>query len=152
MQQGNKIGKAQEALKQAISELKPTDSFNIITFAARVDGFSNVMLAATKENVEQADEFIDLLRLRGGTNISGALEIALSLEGITHIFLLSDGEPMGGITDPDQIRAMVREFNTQKAQIITLALGLGEQFRGMALLKGLAEDNNGKFSYVNLAR
>ncbi len=47
---------------------------------------------------------------------------------------------------------MVRERNRRKVQISTLALGLGDRFKGMDLLRGLAEDNSGTFNYVNLAR
>src|SRR5262249_55331326 len=153
MHQGNKIGKAQEALKQALSELRPADTFDVIIFGATVDALSPVLLPASPDNISEANAFIDNIRLRSGTNISGALEAGLSLEGTTHLFLLSDGEPAGaGLQDPDQIRALVRELNTRKVQINTLALGLGEQFRGMALLKALADDNHGKYAYINLAR
>jgi hypothetical protein len=80
------------------------------------------------------------------------MELALALEPATHIFLMSDGEPNSGITDADELRALIRERNSRKARILTLALGLGEQFPGIPLLKGIAEDNRGKFDYVNLSR
>ncbi len=86
------------------------------------------------------------------TNMSGGLEVAFALKGVTHIFLLSDGEPSTGIEDPDELRALVKQLNTRRIHLITMALGLGEQFRGMALLKALAEDNDGQFSYINLIR
>ena len=50
------------------------------------------------------------------------------------------------------MRAFVKDQNRQKAQVYTLALGLGEEFPGIQLLKSLAEDNNGKYTYVDLAR
>jgi hypothetical protein len=152
MADGDKIGKAKEALKKALSELKPKDSFDIIHFDRKAHPFSPTLVPATKENIAEANDYVDAIELRPFTNLSGALEMALQMEGITHIFVLSDGEPHGGIEDPDELRQMVRTLNTQKAQIITLALGLGENFPGMALLKGIAEDNNGRFSYVNLAK
>ncbi|MCX6380062.1 MAG: VWA domain-containing protein [Armatimonadetes bacterium] len=151
MREGNKIGKAKEALKQALSELKPVDSFNIIHFNHSVYPFMNVLLSATPENIAQANEFVDAIRIRPDTNMSGGLEAAFALKGVTHIFLLSDGEPHTGIEDPDKLRAMVKELNTTRIHLITLALGLGEQFRGMALLKALAEENSGQFSYIDLS-
>ena len=39
MQEGDKIGKAKEALKKALSELKAVDSFNIIIFFDGPDVF-----------------------------------------------------------------------------------------------------------------
>ncbi|HTE20081.1 MAG TPA: VWA domain-containing protein, partial [Armatimonadota bacterium] len=152
MREGNKIGKAREALKKALSELKPKDTFNIVNFDGGVHQFAGSMQSATGENVRNGMAYVDAIVLQSGTNVSGALERALSHDKITHLFLLSDGEPSRGITDPGQLRALVRERNRQKAQILTLALGLGEQFPGIPLLKGLAEDNNGKFSYVNLSK
>jgi uncharacterized protein YegL len=153
MNDGGKIVRAQHALKTALSELKPTDAFNIIPFAGRARALSSEMIPATRENVQLAGAFVDSIRARGDTNLSSAMEMALALEGATHIFLLSDGEPKAGITDPDEIRAMIREMNQRRgARILTLALGLGEQFPGIPLLKGIAEDNNGKFDYVNLSR
>jgi hypothetical protein len=38
-----------------------------------------------------------------------------------------------------------------KARISTLALGMGEQFRGIELLKSLARENQGTFRYVDLS-
>ncbi|MFN3652639.1 MAG: VWA domain-containing protein [Armatimonadota bacterium] len=152
MRQGDKMPQAKLALKKALLELKTVDTFNIVCFDGGVRSFAAAMQPASPENVRRAVEYVDAIDMRPGTNISDALETALRLEKITHVFLLSDGEPSRGITNPDQLRAMVRERNTQKAQILTLALGLGEQFPGIPLLKGLAEDNDGKFSYVNLAK
>jgi hypothetical protein len=152
MRLGDKIGKAKEALRKALSELQPTDTFNLVYFSGSAYPFANSMLSATPENVHLAARNIDGVQPHGGTDISGALNLALNFETITHVFLLSDGEPSRGITDPDALRAWARDRNAQKAQIITLALGLGEQFRGIPLLKGLADDHNGKFSYVNLAQ
>lgn len=152
MTAGNKMGKAQEALKKALSELKPRDSFNIVTFCAEIDQFAASTVTATPENIKAAQQFVDDIRMRGGTYMSGALERAFAHEKVTHVFLLSDGEPSRGITNPEAIRLLVRERNRVHAQILTLALGLGEQFPGIPLLKSLAEDNDGAFSYVNLAR
>lgn len=150
-----KIGKAQEALKQAISELKRTDTFNIVFFAGHPEVLSPTMMPATQENILKAVNYIEEFgpnNLRDGTNVSSAMEMALSLEKISHVFLMSDGEPTHGIRDYPQLRAFIKEMNTQKASIITLALIFGENASGFQFLRSIAEDNNGKFSFVNLAR
>jgi hypothetical protein len=152
MREGNKIGKAKEALKKALSELKPKDTFNIINFDFAAHPLADRMVPAIADNIDIAMQFVDELRLRNWTNLSAGLEVAFKMETATHIFVLSDGEPHGGIEDPTELRKWALENNTKKAQIITLALGLGEQFPGIPLLKGLAEDHHGKFSYVNLAK
>lgn len=150
-----KIGKAQEALKQAISELKRTDTFNIILFARHPEVLAPNMLPATQENVLRAVNYIDEVNprtLRDGTNISSAMEAALSLNNISHVFLMSDGEPIDGIRDTAQLRAFIKEMNTQKASILTLALIMDENGSGFQALKSIAADNNGTFRFVNLGR
>ena len=154
MNEGNKIGKAREALKKALSELRSRDTFNIVTFYGRVSAFAPDMLPATPGNLQQAMIYVDSAPMGHKTNISGAFEraFAIGADRATHLFLLSDGQPDGGIEDFDALRRMVRERNQNRARILTLALGLGSRFRGMALLKGIAEDNNGLFDYVDLSR
>jgi hypothetical protein len=78
--------------------------------------------------------------------------LAFSDSRLTHVFLLSDGEPSQGIRNPDDLRAAVREWNRPHARVITLALGRGEQFPGIPLLRSLAEDHNGQFSYVDVTK
>ncbi len=153
MDAGDKIGKAKTEMKRTLAELKPRDSFNIIAFSRQTYSFSASLVSARAETVRQALEYVDALKTSPDTNMSGAFEVAFARdEKITQIFLLSDGEPHTGIENFDELRRMVRERNRQHARISTLALGLGEQFPGIVLLKGIAEDNNGQFGYVNLAR
>lgn len=152
MRDGNKIGKAKEALKTALSELKATDTFNIIMFKRDVDVFAPDSVPATLVNKTNAIAYVDNVPIGNGTNISRAMDAALNMNGITHIYLMSDGEPNGGIQDFYQLRQFVKEKNTKNVKILTLALGLGEQFPGIVLLKGIAEDNGGNFRYINMAK
>ncbi len=151
MREGDKIGKAKEELKRALSELKRKDSFNIITFFGRARSFSDDLVPATKTNIEAANLYVDLVDLKDGTNISAALDLAFTMETARTFYLLSDGEPTTGIRSFDMLRQHVKLMNSNNVQIVTLALGLGEQFKGMYLLQALAEDNGGKFGYVNLS-
>ena len=152
MNEGNKIGKAKDALKKALLELKPSDTFDVLNFDARVKLFSQTMIPATPENIEKAIDYVQSIRLNHHTNVSAAMENALSLENITHIFLMSDGEPETGIRDFRLLRTFIKERNVNHVKILTLALGLGENFIGIELLKGIAEDNDGQFAYINLAK
>ena len=69
------------------------------------------------------------------------------MENVTHIFLLTDGEPNQGITKAEALRAFVKAHNTQRAQILSVALG---QFKGWTLLQDLAKDNGGVFQHIRL--
>lgn len=68
--QGVAIESAKAALLEAISNLTPTDSFNIIAFNERSTLFSPSMELATNVAVENAAEWISTnLIAKGGTNI-----------------------------------------------------------------------------------
>jgi hypothetical protein len=150
MRDGGKIAKAKDALCRALLELRSTDYFNVINFDEHAHMMSPVMQAATRANVKDAFKFVFELSLHNYTNVSEGMEQALAQEGVTHIFLLSDGEPNKGVQQFSQLRAFIKEHNTKGVQINTLALGLGERFPGMRLLNGIAEDNGGQYGYVNL--
>jgi Mg-chelatase subunit ChlD len=145
-----KMQRAKAALKAALRELDSGDSFNIMDFSAQPRLFSSAMMAPTAENLERANGYIDRILAASTTNLSAALDRALVLKPLTHIFVLSDGEPSQGIRDFQELRTHVRRLNRANAQFITLALGLGEQFPGIRLLQGLAEDSGGHFTYINL--
>jgi Mg-chelatase subunit ChlD len=154
MRDGNKIGKAKEALKKALSELKPTDSFDILSFNGRIYKLSPIMLPATAEIIDAAMLWIDRLRLANHTNISGAMGVALELTPINCVYLMSDGEPEGPETlhDPNEIREYVKQCNTQHAKIMTLALCLGEKYPGEEVMRGLAADAGGDYNYIDLSQ
>jgi hypothetical protein len=140
-----KFGRAKKSLRNAILELQPQDTFNIITFNANIGEFSNDMLKATEANITRALKFIDELHTEDGTDFGAGLEKAMSMTNVSHIFLLTDGEPNRGITDPVELRDFVK--STQRAQILSVAIG---QFKGWDLLKGLASDNGGIFQSIRL--
>ena len=50
------------------------------------------------------------------------------------------------------ILVTVKVQNTQKAEVNTIALGLGVQVEGMELMKGIAADGGGKFSFIDLGK
>lgn len=152
MKDGNKIGKAKEALKVALTSLRRSDTFNIIVFKKDASTFREDSVPATLPNIANAQAFVDQIQLGDGTNISGAMELAFDMNGITEVYLMSDGEPNGGIADFGELRRFILSKNKKRIKITTLALGLGEDFPGIRLLNGIAEDNNGTFRYVNLGK
>ncbi len=151
MRDGNKIGKAKEAIKRALSELRQTDGFNIVLFKKTAAALSPDMEKVSSESISRANAYIDNINIGDGTNVSSAIDIAFQFNGVTHIYLISDGEPNGGINDFGELRRYIRDKNKNKIKILTLALGLGEDFPGKRLLEDIAKENNGTFSYVNLA-
>lgn len=152
MRDGGKLSRAQQALKQALAELKPGDTFNIISFTAAVQPFSVSMTPADPANISRAMLWVDSVALADGTNLSEALAAAFAQKTVTTIYVVSDGEPTDGITDPGLLREFAFRMNAVHARINTVALGTGADFKGTELLKALSEDSGGTFKYVNVAR
>ncbi|KAK1360310.1 Inter alpha-trypsin inhibitor, heavy chain 4 [Heracleum sosnowskyi] len=94
---GGPIESIKTALLEAISNLDPMDSFNIIAFNESTALFSLSMERATHEIIEKADEWISTnLIPKGGTNmilpVNQAIEmVAKTGDSVPLIFLITDG-------------------------------------------------------------
>ena len=152
MEEGGKILRVRDAMEKALSELRNEDYFNIVFFSDRATLFAPTMRPATASNVSAGVLSVGVNEPNGATNLSAALDLALEQPEITHIFVMSDGEPTEGVTDFSAILALARQRNRHNARILTLALGQGERFKGMALLRDLAEENRGIFHYIDLRK
>ncbi len=150
MRDGNKIGKAKEVLKEALFGLKAGDTFSIVCFSREVHRLYPDMLPADPDIVQQSATYVDRMRLNDGTNMSGAMDIALRYEGVSQIYLMSDGEPNYGIENAEELRAFIRDHNKNNVRISTMGLCLGEKYPGEALMRGIAGDSGGTYNYVNL--
>ena len=96
------------ALRQVIGGLNDGDRFNVITYSTGVVPLWDEPKDATNATRKEATEFVEAIRPTGGTNIDGALKMALSQPGkpgMPRVLLfLTDGRPtMGETTDPDEI-------------------------------------------------
>ena len=158
-----RVDVARDELVKALGSLKPTQRFNIIGFANKLERYDRAMGLATKANVKRAQQWVKDLPLRFGTNTNDALELAFNTAGrgsydryyplqADTVFLLSDGAPTvqkmkGGGVGPDkpaEIRAAVRRWNPFGRIVVhTIGIGLGKGRVGF--MKGLATDNGGKF-------
>jgi Ca-activated chloride channel family protein len=78
---GFPIGVSKAVLTDLISNLKPSDKFNVICFAGGAQVMSEASLDATRANIEKAIETIDNKEGGGGTNMLLALNKALALPG-----------------------------------------------------------------------
>jgi len=150
-----KLQKARQKLIPAIKGLPETTMFNIIVFENGVKVWDKNMVPANKTNKLKAQAYVEALKAGGGTNIYDALKTAFDMAGngvsdaniplnVETIFLLSDGAPSAGaVTNPDQIRSDVKDWNKlQRIKIHTI--GLGEDC-DKNFMTGLAQDNGGVF-------
>lgn len=94
--QWDKLERSYAAMEQTLRALQPTDRFNVILFNSKIASFQPAPVAAERENIQKALDFIRASRLRGGTDLQQALGAGLSQFGNTrgdgsYLLLLSDG-------------------------------------------------------------
>lgn len=150
---GEKIEQARKALRYCVDSLNPQDHFEIITFATGIKSFGDGLQPATPEVVKRARDFIDEIRASGGTDIDGALKVALAARRpgpSNYIAFLTDGLPtVGEVTDTEEIvrRVKRRVAEMQDAPTRLFCFGVGYDV-DTHFLDSLAAANRGVSTYV----
>lgn len=75
--QGFPIEKSKEVIGKAIAAMRPSDTFNVITFAGNTQSLWTEQRTATDENRRLAREFVERQQGGGGTEMLPAIEAAL---------------------------------------------------------------------------
>ena len=150
MNDNDKIEQARRALFTLLSNLRPEDRFNIVTFASDVKPFRDDLTPATPANLDAARAFIADIKAVGGTNIEAALDKALDEKSDDkarpkQIVFLTDGLPTVGETRVEELLNDAQKENESKARIWTFGVGFDVNTR---LLDGLASENGGDADYV----
>jgi len=145
----DKIVAAKKALKYCLGSLRTVDAFNIIRFYTEVESFEQNFIEASEENVKRAKTFVEGLRIAGGTNIDGALALALQQktrpDRLHTILFITDGMPTVGITNVDQILANVEKNNEQRLRIFVCGVGYDVNAK---LLDRLSEKTRATAQYI----
>jgi uncharacterized protein YegL len=144
---GDKIEETRKALKYVINSLSAQDRFGVIQFNTDVEAFKLSLQPATAENKKNALEYVDTLEARGGTNISGALDLSKHLlanntGNPSYLVLMTDGEPTVGETDASKI---IKSIQDNKVRVFDFGVGYDVNTR---LLNKLAEEHHGTSQYV----
>ncbi len=146
---GEKIEQAKQALQFCLNSLDRNDRFSIVSYSDIVDRFSDRMIPATRDNIRNAQQYVDRLRAAGGTDINGALTEAMSIEGARayadYIIFLTDGEPTVGETNPKRIAENIRAANINNWKVFCFGVGYDVD---VDLLDQLASDSRAVASYV----
>lgn len=145
---GDKIEQARAALLQAIGTLSARDRFRVIDFSSGVHQFREGFVPATPENLAAARQYIGTLQADGGTNIAGALDVAL--EGsvptgrVAFVIFMTDGVPSVGEQAPDRI-AEAAGARVGQRRLFTFGVGTDVN---TYLLDRLASEGKGAAAYV----
>ena len=145
---GQKIEQARSAGKQLLRTLSPMDRFRLIDFSSDVRTFRDDFSAATNDNVRAAERYLDDLDAQGSTNISGALDEAMSARvqsgRLPIILFLTDGQPTVGERNPAAIAASVAR---QRGPRRLFTFGVGADLN-VSLIEQLALEGRGTASFV----
>jgi len=151
---GVKMEQTRAALKQVVAGLNDGDAFNLIAYSNGVIPLWDAPKRVTPDTRKEAMDFVETLRAMGGTNIDGALQLALRqppTDGLPRLVLfLTDGRPtMGETTDTDEIVKRAAALNKDgKVRIFTYGVGVDVN---ALLLDRLALGNHGVPTYVRPA-
>lgn len=145
---GRKIEQAREAGHVLLASLRPEDRFRIVDFSTDVRSFSDGFTNATSANVRAGRRYLDALVADGSTNISGALEAALSArtdgERMPLVVFMTDGEPTIGERNAERIAAMAAR---QRGTSRVFAIGVSADVNA-ALIEQLAIEGRGTAHFV----
>ncbi|HEX3534067.1 MAG TPA: VIT domain-containing protein [Gemmatimonadaceae bacterium] len=145
---GQKIEQARAAGKQILNTLSPMDRFRLIDFSSDVRTFRDGYSTATRENLRAAERYLDQLDAQGSTNISGALDEALSTAvqpgRLPIILFLTDGQPTVGERDPNAIASQVAK---ERGARRLFTFGVGADLN-VSLIEQLAIEGRGTASFV----
>ena len=145
---GQKIEQARSAGKQLLHTLSQMDRFRLIDFSSDVRTFRDDFSYATRDNLRAAERYLDDLDAQGSTNISGALEEALSAPTqsgrLPIILFLTDGQPTVGERDPSVIAGNVAKHLGPR-RLFTFGVGAD---LNVSLIEQLALGGRGTASFV----
>ena len=141
--QGYRFSRARTELVRALGDFQPYQKFFVIFYNHRaqpmyVPGKRMKLVAASQSTLRRTRRWINKQNAHGGTYPDIALEMALEMKPDV-IFFVSDGE------FPRTARTVAKEANKHGTIIHTIAF---EFDGGQLVLKGIAEDNHGRYRFV----
>jgi Ca-activated chloride channel homolog len=137
---GFPLNVTKQLMRNLLSSLRPTDSFNVLLFSGNSLVLADAPLPATAENVQRGIALIDSQQGGGGTELLPALEQALALPGAEDrarsIVVVTDGYVSVEPEAFDLIRANLGRANL-------FAFGIGSSVNRF-LIEGMAHIGQGE--------
>ena len=158
-QGATKLAICKEEISQTLKSLDPRSHFSIIAFNTKIVYFKKNPVPSNGGNISSADGWLRALPPAGETNYYDGLRAALDMdEGPDEspnfrstpdtITFLTDGAPtQGEITDADALLEWYTSIN-RFARIRTHCISFGTIGVDNVLLKGMAEQNGGRYVQV----
>ena len=141
---GEAIRQAKAALLKALGGLKTEDRFNIIAFNDSAHPFYPGPVRASARRVDEAREAVSRLQAGGGTEMAGALNLALTggtgLEYLRQIIFMTDG----AVGNEDYLFRMIHE-RLGDSRLFTVGIGSAPN---SYFMREAAAMGKGTFTYI----
>lgn len=126
---GTPLAMCKYAMRKALRQLRPTDTFNVYVFSGRTGQAFDEPVPANQMNTAAAESFIEGLRAGGGTEILSAVDAALkpSVDGGRHryVFFMTDGYVAIEEKVFKRTRKWVRSLEQKGQRARVFAMGTG---------------------------
>jgi len=151
MADADKLPLLKSGMKLLADQLRDDDKVSIVVYA----GAAGLVLEPTpgkdKAKIKAA---LDRLEAGGSTAGGEGLQLAYATAkqgmiegGINRVILATDGDFNVGVTDIDQLKAMIEDARESDVSLTTL--GFGEGNYNDALMEQVADVGNGNYGYVD---
>ncbi len=141
---GASIEQARAALKLALARLRPADSFNVIRFNHTTDSLFARAQPADRQNLGAAQRYVDAIRADGGTEMLGALQLALDggerTDRLRQVIFLTDG----AVGNEARLFQTIRE-RLGDSRLFTIGIGSAPNSHFM---REAARLGRGTFTYI----
>ena len=141
---GASIEQARLALDQALTSLDPQDRFNIIEFNSGSTRLFPRPVVAGRHEVDHARRWVAGLQARGGTEMLGALKLALESDGggatVRQVVFVTDGQ----VGNEDQLFRWIHE-QLGRSRLFTVGIGASPNAHFMTKA---AQFGRGTYTYI----
>lgn len=145
-QDGFPIEKSKEAMRQALKQLRPNDTFQVLAFNTDVFPCFGKPVRPSAANLAKASKFVNPLQAEGGTDILKALAVALKSPAdpkrLRVVVYLTDGY-VGNETE------ILDYERRNRGTTRVFPFGMGNSVNRM-LLDGMAREGRGAVDYITM--
>ena len=116
--QGDSLKLAKEGIRLALGSLSASERFGLVAFGTSFLQFDKELQPANRKNLDMARRWVNDLADLGGTDIDGALDLALTLKGKQpmDVLLLTDGQDW-------HVGESVQNAKAQGVRIFSMGIG-----------------------------
>ncbi len=143
--EGISILQAKEAVRLALTRLKPTDRFNVIAFSDSATPLFSIARDASSENVRLAESFVSGLVASGGTEMKSALELAFQNETaedyLGQIVFVTDGS----VSNEAELFSLIGR-RLGSARLFTVGIGSAPN---SYFMRKAAEFGRGTYTFIS---